>query len=51
MGRNSPTWLRDGEKYALVGLSVKTEGTIPSGQMSHNLLTLVNTSFAMPSNW
>jgi len=51
MGRNSVTWLGDGEKYALGGLRVKTEGTIPSGQMSPNLWTLVDTSFGMPSNW
>ena len=34
-----------GEKYALVGLSVKTEGSIPSGKISANLWTLVDTSF------
>lgn len=51
MGQNSPTWLADGEKYALVGLSVKTEGTIPSGQMSPNLWTLVDPTFAMPPSW
>jgi hypothetical protein len=39
MGQNSLIWLADGEKYALVGLSVKTEGTVPSGQMSPNLWT------------
>jgi hypothetical protein len=44
-------WINDGEKYALVGLSVKTEGDIPSGQVSVNLLTLVDTSFVMPSHW
>ena len=39
------SWINDGEKYALVGLSVKTEGSIPSGKISANLWTLVDTSF------
>jgi hypothetical protein len=31
------SWINDGEKYALVGLNVKTDGTIPSGKISANL--------------
>jgi hypothetical protein len=45
------TWISDGEKYALVGLTVKTEGAILSGKVSANLWTLVDASFKMPSNW
>ena len=44
-------WINDGEKYALVGLSVKIDGAIPSGKISPNLWTLVDTSFKIPSNW
>jgi hypothetical protein len=31
---NSATWIDDGEKYALVGLNVKVEGTIPTGNVT-----------------
>ena len=43
------TWVSEGEKYALVGISVKTEGHIPSGKISLNLWTLTDPTFAMPS--
>src|SRR5215831_633973 len=49
-GGNS-SWINDGEKYALVGLMVKTDGSIPSGKISANLWTLADTSFKIPSNW
>jgi len=26
-------WIKDGEKYSMVGLGVKTEGTIPNGEL------------------
>jgi hypothetical protein len=51
MSGDHASWISDDEKYALVGLSVKTEGDIPPGQISANLWTLVDASFAMPSNW
>jgi hypothetical protein len=46
-----PTWISDDEKYAFVGLSVKTDGPIPSGKISANLWTLVDASFKIPPNW
>ncbi len=49
-GANS-SWINDGEKYALVGLEVKTDGVIPSGKIAANLWTLVDTSFTIPANW
>jgi hypothetical protein len=51
MNGTSSAWIADGEKYALVGLSIKTEGIIPSGKISANLWTVVDTSFEMPPNW
>jgi len=45
------SWINDGEKYALGGLMVKTDGSIPSSKISANLWTLVDTSFKIPSNW
>jgi hypothetical protein len=51
MDQDHSTWINDGEKYALVGLRVKTDGAILSGKMSANLWTLVDTSFRIPPNW
>src|SRR5215471_3309503 len=45
------SWINDGEKYALGGLMVKTDGSIPSSKISANLWTLVDTNFKIPSNW
>ena len=45
------TWIEDGEKYALVGLSVKFEGNLPSGKITTNLSALTGTAFGVPSDW
>jgi hypothetical protein len=45
------TWIEDGEKYALVGLSVKVEGHIPTGTIASNLSVLADTRFNIPSHW
>jgi hypothetical protein len=47
----SATWINDGEKYGLVGLSVKVEGPIPQGTISPNLRVLADTTFDVPPNW
>ncbi len=47
----SQIWVNDGEKYALVGLTVKCEGQIPSGKITNNLWVLVGTRFPMPPHW
>lgn len=47
----SPSWIADGEKYALVGLSVKTEGHFLSGPINGSLSAIVDTAFAMPDHW
>ena len=31
---NSASWIADNEKYAFVGLSVKLEGNIPTGEIA-----------------
>jgi hypothetical protein len=51
MSADSLTWISEGEKYALVGISVKTEGHIPSGKISPNLWTLTDPTFAISSTW
>ena len=44
-------WIADGEKYALVGLEVKLEGTPPPEQIAPNLWVLTATTFDVPSEW
>ena len=49
--QNSTTWINDGEKYGLVGVSVKVDGYIPQGPITPNLWVLADTTFAIPLNW
>jgi hypothetical protein len=46
-----PTWIEDGEKYGLVGLTIKLDGHLPSGKISPNLWVLADTKFNVPSSW
>jgi hypothetical protein len=48
---NPSTWIDDGEKYALVGLTVKFEGNLPPGKVTANLSALADTTFSVPANW
>jgi hypothetical protein len=51
-GRGNPaTWIDDGEKYALVGLSVKVEEDIPFQQFTSYLWASVETTFNIPIHW
>ena len=51
-GRGNPaTWIDDGEKYALVGLTVKVDGHIPSGTIASDLWVLADTTFNIPPYW
>ena len=47
----TPTWIEDGEKFALVGLTVKFEGTLPPGNLAANLSVLPGTTFSVPAHW
>lgn len=47
----SPAWIDDGEKYALVGLTVKFEGALPPGNLAANLSVLAGTTFSVPANF
>ena len=47
----SVSWIDDGEKYALVGLDVKTEGNIPNGIIAPGLWVVADTRFEFPSHW
>jgi len=44
-------WIEDGEKYALIGLSVNVEGELPTGGITQNLSVLSDTVFDLPPNW
>ena len=44
-------WISDGEKYALVGLDVKLEGTPPPERIAPDLWVLTATTFGVPSEW
>ena len=48
---SSPHWIDDGEKYALVGLSIKVEGPIRAGKVSPHLWVLADTKFDIPPHW
>ena len=48
---NSATWIDDGEKYAVVGLTVKVDGHIPSGTIASDLWVLADTTFNTPPYW
>ena len=48
--RSTSAWLADGEKYALIGLSLKLDGTLP-GQLTPHLWTLTGAAFSVPAHW
>jgi hypothetical protein len=48
---NFSVWIDNGEKYAIVALSVKTEGKIPSGIVTSNLRVLADKTFSIPQHW
>src|SRR5271169_1685238 len=52
MGADKPvSWIDDGEKYALVGLSVKTQGNIPNGIIAPGFWCVTDSRFEFPSHW
>ena len=48
---NSVEWIEDGEKYALVGLSVNIDGELPPGEIAPNLWVLADPAFNVPPLW
>ena len=44
-------WIEDGEKYALVGLTVKIDGHLPPGKITPNLWVFADTTFNVPPHW
>jgi hypothetical protein len=44
-------WIASGEKYALVGLSTKFEGTVVPEKLTAHLWALGGTEFPIPTHW
>ena len=44
-------WIADGQKYALVGLEVRLDGTPPPEQIASSLWVLTATTFDVPPHW
>src|SRR5258707_4323083 len=50
--QNSGAWLGDGEKYALLGLNIKSDQTgFADEQISPELAFLTRSVFKIPSHW
>lgn len=51
-GQNSESWLGEGEKYALLGLNLKSDQAgFSDEQLSAELAVLTRAAFKMPSHW
>jgi hypothetical protein len=51
-GEHSEAWLGDGEKYALLGLNLKSDQAgFSNEQLSPELTVLTRAAFKMPSHW
>src|ERR1700704_5201238 len=50
--QDSRTWVEDGEKYALLGLSIKWDDSgEASGSLMPRLTMLTSATFRMPAHW
>jgi hypothetical protein len=50
--KNSPHWISDDEKYALLGLNIKSDQVgFADEQISPELTVLTRAAFKMPANW
>jgi len=45
------SWVEDGQKYALVGLDVKFEGTLSLQKLAPHLWAFADAKFTVPANW
>jgi hypothetical protein len=46
-----PAWINDGEKFGLVGLSVKLDDEIAPEMLTRHLRALTDTTFTFPPLW
>jgi hypothetical protein len=50
-GRNSASWIDDGDKYAVIALAVKLDDPVPIQQMTPHHWAFADKSFHMPPHW
>jgi hypothetical protein len=48
---NFASWIDDGEKYAVIALSVKLDDLVPLQQMTPHHWAFGNARFDMPAHW
>lgn len=49
--RNSASWIDEGQKYAVIALSVKLDGPVPLQEMTPNHWAFADARFDMPMQW
>jgi hypothetical protein len=49
--RNSTSWIDDGEKYAVIGLSVKLDDPVPLQEMTPHHWAFADAQFDIPAHW
>lgn len=49
--RNSASWIDDGQKYAVIALSVKLDDPVPLQEMTPNHWAFADARFDMPTHW
>ena len=50
-GRNSASWIDDGDKYAVIALAVKLDDPVPLQQMTPHHWVFADKRFDMPPHW
>jgi hypothetical protein len=46
-----PSWIKDGEKYAIVGLNVQVDARLGVVDLPGGLTVLPNVEFELPDHW
>ncbi|WP_373413551.1 hypothetical protein [Ensifer aridi] len=49
--RNSASWIDDGEKYAVIAISVKTDDRVPLQKLTPHHWAFADAPFDMPEHW
>ncbi len=49
--RNSASWIDDGEKYAVIALSVKFDNPVPLQEITPHHWAFADIRFDMPAHW
>jgi hypothetical protein len=50
-GKRDPSWISEGEKFALVGLSVQIDPALDRFDLPGGLTALANAEFELPDHW